>query len=207
MTALSTVQVVQQVFTEANRGAFKTVTSGLVNPLNGSLATFRKDFPDVAFTVNTAVASGDLVGFHYTGTGTHAATGKRLSWTGSGVARVINSVVSEILSLVEDTIGRNIQLGIFPALGFGGVTGRWVGTSNGLMCAIDALQGESGSISGTMRLESVGKFTITGSRAGNALQITATGAGTVLRFSGTVSQGTINGILQGLEGSIRLVRL
>src|SRR3712207_2987555 len=84
-------------------------------------AEFRRGFPDFRDTIDLQVAEGGLVATRFTSTGTHrgefmgvAPTGRRLSWTGTVIDRVVDGRIVESWGN-WDMIGVLQQLGTIPA--------------------------------------------------------------------------------------------
>ena len=67
-----------------------------------SIEVLREAFPDIHFTIDDQIAEGDRVVTRYTATGTHQgafmginATGKRVTWTGIYIRRVVDGKLEE----------------------------------------------------------------------------------------------------------------
>jgi steroid delta-isomerase-like uncharacterized protein len=82
-----------------------------------NVSSTRAAFPDAHFTVNEMIAEGDKVAYRWTATGTHqgeymgiAATGKRITITGTTVLRIENGKIAERWAN-EDMLGFMQQLG------------------------------------------------------------------------------------------------
>lgn len=80
-------------------------------------------FPDLLYTIEDSIESGDQIVHRLTATGTMKgdfmgmpATGKRASWTEIHIGRVANGRLTEHWGLV-DQLGMLVQLGIVPAPG------------------------------------------------------------------------------------------
>jgi steroid delta-isomerase-like uncharacterized protein len=85
-------------------------------------------FPDLQYTIEDAIESGDRVVHRLTATGTMKgelngmpATGKRATWTEIHIGRVANGRVAEHWGVI-DQLGLLVQLGIVPAPGQAPVT-------------------------------------------------------------------------------------
>lgn len=88
------------------------------------ITTMRTAFPDVNYTIDDLIAEGDKVVIRYTARGTHrgaflgtAPTGKRLTWAGIGIVRVVNG------KMVEEWISWD-RFGIMQQLGAGSTHGQ-----------------------------------------------------------------------------------
>jgi steroid delta-isomerase-like uncharacterized protein len=84
---------------------------------------FRTAFPDWVETVEDIVAEGDRVVIRVTGRGTHEGdfqgippTGRRLTTTGVGIARIVNGRIAETWA-EYDALGHMQQLGAIPSPG------------------------------------------------------------------------------------------
>jgi steroid delta-isomerase-like uncharacterized protein len=84
-------------------------------------AEFRAAFPDFRDTVDLQLAEGELVATRFTSAGTHrgeflgvAPTGRRLSWTGTVIDRVVDGRIVESWGN-WDMMGMLQQLGAIPA--------------------------------------------------------------------------------------------
>jgi predicted ester cyclase len=84
---------------------------------------FRAAFPDLAFTVDHAVAEGDLVAVRWTARGTNTgegngipATGRRVQVSGTALFRFEDGAIAEEWT-AGDTLGLMRQLGLLPAPG------------------------------------------------------------------------------------------
>ena len=84
---------------------------------------FRTAFPDLAFTVDHAVAEGDLVAVRWTARGTNTgegnglpATGRRVQVSGTALFRFEDGAIAEEWT-AGDTLGLMRQLGLLPARG------------------------------------------------------------------------------------------
>src|SRR6476469_10672637 len=83
----------------------------------------KKAFPDLYYTVEDTIESGDRLVHRLSASGTMTgefmgipATGKRSTWTEIPIGRVVNGRLAEPWGLV-DPWGRLVQLGIVPAPG------------------------------------------------------------------------------------------
>jgi steroid delta-isomerase-like uncharacterized protein len=89
---------------------------------------FKTAFPDLHYTIDDAIESGDKIVHRVTASGTMKgdfmgmpATGKRATWTEIHIGRVANGRVAEHWGLV-DQLGMLVQLGVVPAPGRAPVT-------------------------------------------------------------------------------------
>ena len=88
-----------------------------------SLTALKTAFPDLHYTVDDSIDSGDRIVHRLTARGTMKgdfmgmpATGKRATWTEIHIGRVANGRLTEHWGLV-DQLGMLVQLGIVPAPG------------------------------------------------------------------------------------------
>ena len=83
----------------------------------------KKAFPDLRYTIEDSIESGDRIVHRLTASGTMKgdfmgmpATGKRATWTEIHIGRVVNGRLTEHWGLV-DQLGMLVQLGVVPAPG------------------------------------------------------------------------------------------
>lgn len=88
-----------------------------------TVKALRTAFPDLHYTIDDAIESGDRIVHRLTGSGTMKgdfqgmpATGKRATWTEIHIGKVANGRLTEHWGLV-DQLGMLVQLGIVPAPG------------------------------------------------------------------------------------------
>jgi len=86
-----------------------------------SMTPFFIGFPDLNIPIEFTVTEGDKIAVRWTATGTHtgdfrgiAPTGKRVSFAGVAIARVVGGKIVEMWSQ-PDTLGLLQQLGVIPA--------------------------------------------------------------------------------------------
>jgi steroid delta-isomerase-like uncharacterized protein len=91
-----------------------------VEAMKAFAAEFRRGFPDFRDTVDLQLAEGELVATRFTSTGTHrgefmgvAPTGRRLTWTGTVIDRVVDGRIVESWGN-WDMMGMLQQLGAVP---------------------------------------------------------------------------------------------
>jgi predicted ester cyclase len=91
--------------------------------LKQTLQALKTAFPDLRYTIEDSIESGDKIVHRLTGTGTMKAdfmgmpaTGKRATWTEIHIGRVANGRLTEHWGLVEQ-LSLHVQLGIVPAPG------------------------------------------------------------------------------------------
>jgi len=91
--------------------------------LKQTLIALKTAFPDIRYTIDDAIESGDKVVHRVSVTGTMTgdflgipATGKRAAWTEIHIGRGVNGRLTEHWGLV-DQLGMLVQLGIVPAPG------------------------------------------------------------------------------------------
>jgi predicted ester cyclase len=88
-----------------------------------SLTALKTAFPDLHYTIDDSIESGDRIVHRLTASGTMKndfmgipATGKRATWTEIHIGRVANGRLAEHWGLV-DQLGMLVQLGIVQAPG------------------------------------------------------------------------------------------
>jgi predicted ester cyclase len=88
-----------------------------------SVTALKKAFPDLHYTIDDSIESGDRIVHRLTASGTMKgdfmgipATGKRATWTEIHIGRVANGRLTEHWGLV-DQLGMLVQLGVVPAPG------------------------------------------------------------------------------------------
>jgi predicted ester cyclase len=91
--------------------------------LKQTVQALKTAFPDLHYTIEDSLESGDKIVHRLTGTGTMKAdymgmpaTGKRATWTEIHIGRVANGRLAEHWGLV-DQLSLLVQLGIVPAPG------------------------------------------------------------------------------------------
>ena len=91
--------------------------------LKQTLQALKTAFPDLRYTIEDSLESGDKIVHRLTGTGTMKAdymgmpaTGKRATWTEIHIGRVANGRLAEHWGLV-DQLGLLVQLGVVAAPG------------------------------------------------------------------------------------------
>jgi predicted ester cyclase len=91
--------------------------------LKQTLVELKSAFPDVWYTVDDAIASGDQVVHRLSASGTMKgdfmgipATGKRAAWTEIHVGRYANGRLTEHWGLVDE-LAMLVQLGVVPTPG------------------------------------------------------------------------------------------
>ncbi|NOT59126.1 MAG: SnoaL-like domain-containing protein [Acidobacteria bacterium] len=85
-----------------------------------ALRRYKTAFPDLHFTISDITASGEMVYYHWTATGTHQGelngippTGKNITVTGTSSDRIVNGKIVEDWA-AWDTLGMLQQLGVIP---------------------------------------------------------------------------------------------
>ena len=63
--------------------------------VRGFVAGIRAEFPDLHFTADDVIAEGDRVVVRYTATGTHAPTGRRITFPGMDILRIQEGKIVE----------------------------------------------------------------------------------------------------------------
>jgi len=88
-----------------------------------SMAALKNAFPDLHYTIDDSIESGDRIVHRLTASGTMKgdfmgipATGKRATWTEIHIGRVANGRLAEHWGIV-DQLGMLVQLGVVPAPG------------------------------------------------------------------------------------------
>lgn len=91
--------------------------------LKQTLIALKAAFPDLHYTIDDAIESGDRIVHRLTASGTMKgdfmgmpATGKRATWTEIHIGRGVNGRIAEHWGLV-DQLGMFVQLGIVAAPG------------------------------------------------------------------------------------------
>ena len=91
--------------------------------LKQSTIALKKAFPDLHYTIDDSIESGDRIVHRVTASGTMKgdfmgipATGKRATWTEIHIGRVANGRLAEHWAIV-DQLGMLVQLGVVPAPG------------------------------------------------------------------------------------------
>jgi len=86
-----------------------------------TVKALKKAFPDLLYTIDESIESGDKIVHRLTGSGTMTgefagmpATGKRATWTEIHIGRVANGKLVEHWGLV-DQLSMLVQLGVIPA--------------------------------------------------------------------------------------------
>ena len=92
-----------------------------VEGFKGAILMMRGGVPDLAITIDSLVADGDLVSTRWTGTGTHSgalmgipATGKVVTVSGIDICRIDGDRIVEYWQEL-DTLSMLQQLGVIPA--------------------------------------------------------------------------------------------
>ncbi len=88
-----------------------------------SMTALKTAFPDLHYTIDDSIESGDRIVHRLTASGTMKAdfmgmpaTGKRATWTEIHIGRVANGRLAEHWGIV-DQLGMLVQLGVVPAPG------------------------------------------------------------------------------------------
>ena len=88
-----------------------------------STIALKKAFPDLHYTIDDSLETGDRIVHRLTASGTMKgdfmgipATGKRATWTEIHIGRVANGRLAEHWGIV-DQLGMLVQLGVVPAPG------------------------------------------------------------------------------------------
>lgn len=123
------LDAVQTLFAPTYRLHYPDLDSGTVGPevIRGLVGAYRDAFPDLSFTVDDTIASGELVVVRWTAEGTNRgsllgapATSRFARWTGTSVLRIRDGRIVE--DWVEsDRLGMLQQLGLAPTPAVAGV--------------------------------------------------------------------------------------
>jgi len=142
------VQNAVEAFNKGNADALGGLFSReLQKGATSSIKSVRADAADLHYKIQHIKAEGDNVAFSYVVTGTFK--GKAASWSGSGMATVVNGKITALQN-TEDVISKSIQLGgklggilLQPSL-----TGKWSGSAQGITVTLTLVQSGS-TVSGT----------------------------------------------------------
>jgi len=117
------LDVIDTLFAPTYQLHYPELDSGVVGPevIRGLVSAYREAFPDLSFTVDDTIASGDMVLVRWTAEGTHRgsllgapATGRFARWTGMSAFRMRDGRIVE--DWVEsDRLGMLQQLGLAHA--------------------------------------------------------------------------------------------
>lgn len=199
--------VVKAGFDEMNRGNFGQVFAAeLGSMLQAHMVEMRGTYADLSYQLNSTIETGNKVAFQWTGTGTHGTTGRQVSWTGSGVAHVLNGRIRSI-KVNSDQLSRDIQLGTMPRVGFGVLGGAWRGKVLGVVVDIDMNHDDDG-IWGDVQIENVGESTLTGTANSSGVQFSVKlPGGEVASFKGAATtEDMIQGTIDGFDGIVTFSR-
>lgn len=133
-----------------NTGVASHGAGELGRRIEQSSADWRKEYPDIKWSLDQVVEKGEQVGFRYTATGTHKKTGKRATWTGAGTARVKGGKLIAV-RVAEDYLKRALDIDILPADPQDDMSGLWKGNLFGIDFQLDADQNPpSDKVTGTL---------------------------------------------------------
>ncbi len=203
----SLADIVKKGFDDLNRGEFGDAFSEhLGKAIQEHLVGMRRDYPDIGYQVKSAVERGNTVAFDWVATGTHAQSERHISWTGTGVAHVLNGRILAA-KVNTDRLARDIQLSDVPRVGFGKLNGQWRGKVAELGVDIDLGHDEEG-VFGSVDVENLGQLAIEGVAKDGSVEFTvALPTGERPRFRGVVKgDDTIVGTLEGVEQEIAFSR-
>jgi hypothetical protein len=102
-------------------------------------AEWHQEFPDIKWKLGNVVEQREHVTFRYVAEGTHKPTGKKASWTGSGVAIVKAGKIVN-LQIVEDFLGRYADIGVVAPMPQDDMSGNWTGQLWGIDFVLHAEQ-------------------------------------------------------------------
>lgn len=200
--------VVKASFDAINRQSFgQHFNESLANLLQQHMVEMRTQYPDLSYSLNSAIEKGNTVAFHWTGSGTHASTGRHVSWSGTGVAHVLNGRVRKF-KVAKAELARDIQLGTVPRVGFGELTGAWRTKLYGIVADVKVEQDEDG-IWGNANVEGVGESKVEGKASGSSVEFSITlPSGEAAKFTGVVvDEDTLEGTIPGIDGAVTFSRL
>jgi hypothetical protein len=166
-----------------------------------SQAAWREEYPDIQWKLDNVVEEGEHVGIHYTATGTHKESGKKLTWTGSAIARVQGNQF-QLVKVHEDYLARLIGLGRLGQWTLdnpqNNITGNWTGNLFGIQFNMPLQQTPpSTAVSGT--LSALGSsIPLTGTNTPPSVNLGGNTPKGAVTFVGTwASENQINGTLNG----------
>ena len=108
-------------------GGYDGLSAPVARVVDLAMQEKRQEFPDIRYEIESAIEKGNLVMFQYKGAGTHALSQRKVTWSGTGFARIDNGVVTKF-RVNQDEMAQKLQIGEFPRIGFGPLTGSWRST-------------------------------------------------------------------------------
>jgi len=199
--------IVKKGFDDLNQNKFGAMFSeSMAEALVAHMSSMREEYPDLSYELKSAVERGSTVAFEWVASGTHAKTERQVSWTGTGVAHVLNGRI-RTAKVDTNKLARQIQLSEVPRVGFGLLNGAWRGKVLDLGVDINLGHDEDG-VFGSVAVENLGDLAIDGAATDGAVEFTvALPSGEKPRFRGVVqSDDTIVGHLEGVEQQISFTR-
>lgn len=199
-------EIVKRGFTDVNSNVFNLFADNLQPLLAEHMATMRQTIPNLRYDLKSTLVKGNTIAFQFVGSGTDSATGRQVSWPGSGFAHVLNGKIRAV-RVTADQVSQKIQLGAMPRVGFGPLTGGWRAKALGLNVDLDLNHDEEG-LWGTVDIENVGTCALEGRADGNTVHWTATlPSGEKVAFTGSVSgDDTFEGNVPGLQQVVSFAR-
>lgn len=188
-------------------GRYEGLSSNVAHVVELGLQEQRKQFPDLHYELDAAIEKDNTVMFRFKGSGTHALSQRKISWAGTGFALIKDGVITKI-RVDQDEMSRKLQLGEFPRVAFGPLSGSWVATIQDTDVRLE-LGDDSEGVWGEARFgrDDVSPFTGTASDGRVVFDI-AKNDGEMARFSGQVVSGdVIRGTIEGQDEEIEFNRV
>jgi hypothetical protein len=100
-------------------------------PESLDIRAFNRCFADVRWAVKDVITAADKAAFPFEASGLSREFGRRVSWQGSGIARLRKGAVVEF-EIRQDPWSWRIQEGLLPAIATDSLAGEWTGEVYGL---------------------------------------------------------------------------
>jgi hypothetical protein len=157
----------------------------------------RETFPDIQIKLEKVLEKSGRVGFRYTCSGTHKRLRKKATWSGSGVATVVNGKITGF-HVVEDHLGRELDLGNVPASPEDDASGDWKGQVFGVDFTLDLTQQPPNkAVKGTLSVLGM-SFAVAGTNVPPNVKLSGKANGGTITFVGTwKGANEIDGVLNG----------
>jgi predicted ester cyclase len=199
-------EIVKRGFTDVNSNVFNLFAEDLQPLLADHMASMRETIPDLRYELKSSLVKGNTIAFQFVGSGTDTASGRMISWPGSGFAHVLNGKIRAV-RVKADQVTQKIQLGNMPRVGFGPLTGGWRAKALGLNVNLSLNHDEDG-LWGTVDIENVGTCALEGKADGDTVHWTATlPSGERVEFAGRVrGDDTFVGNVPGLQEVVSFAR-
>jgi len=200
--------VLKKSFDEINRGDYtSSFSADMSKMVELHFAQLRTEYPDLTYQLKAGVDRGNTVAFDWVASSTHAPTGRKVSWTGTGVAHILNGRILAAKVNHDNVLRRDIQLSAVPRVGFGPLGGAWATSLFGLNVKLDLSHDEAG-VWGAADIQNVGQSTFEGVTVNDGVHFKVVmPAGEEHQFVGTLKgNNTIVGRLEGLDEEITFVR-